>query len=327
MIVTDWPPACKFESLQLRAQLLADVRSFFAVRGVMEVETPLLSEHVGTDPNLNFFSSLFEFMPQSRQMYLQTSPEFAMKRLLASGSGSIYQICKAFRNSEFGRLHNPEFTLLEWYQVGYDLKRLMDEIALLMRTVLHNHINISNVHMISYCEIFARYTGLDALNFSLSEYRACAERFGLTDAETLCGEEHNHWLDYLFSEVVQKSMQPDGLYLVFHYPACLPSLARNCQDNARLVERVELFFGGIELGNGYFELADAEQQAERFEHEIRYRRGHDQPVVQADRRLLAALNSGLPDCAGMAIGLDRLLMLVTGAETISDVLAFPVDRA
>lgn len=327
MIVTDWQPVCSIELLRLRAAILAELREFFSMREVLEVETPVLSHHVGTDPNLNFFNCQFEFTSKPSQLYLQTSPEFAMKRLLAAGSGSIFQICKAFRNGELGRYHNPEFTLLEWYRVGFDLEQLMMEIVQLMELLLRDRAMINKIIKISYRDIFFQYTGLDALDFSLSGYRACAENLNLRDAVALCGEEPAKWLDYLFSEVVQTAMQEDCLYLVYNYPACLPSLARHCASEPALVERVELFFAGIELGNGYYELANVEIQEQRFDQETQYREVHGLPTVAKDRRLLAALQSGLPDCSGMAIGLDRLLMLASGQKSIAETLAFPVQWA
>ena len=327
MINTDWQPVCSVGLLRLRAAILAEVRDFFSSRKVLEVETPLLSHHVGTDPNLSFFDCQFEFTSKPSQLFLQTSPEFAMKRLLASGSGSIFQICKAFRNGELGRYHNPEFTLLEWYRVGFDLDDLMTEIVQLMELLLRDRVKINKVLKINYRDIFFQYTGLDALDFSLNSYRACAEKLNLPDAAGLCGEDHPQWLDYLFSEVVQTAMQQDCLYLIYNYPACLPSLARHCVSEPALVERVELFFAGIELGNGYFELTDVEIQEQRFDQEIRFRDVHGLPPVAKDRRLLAALQSGLPDCSGMAIGLDRLLMLASGQKSIAQTLAFPLQYA
>lgn len=248
-----------------------------------------------------------------------------MKRLLAAGSGSIFQLCKAFRNGESGRFHNPEFTLLEWYRVGFDLHDLMNEIAELLTLVLAG--KYKGEQRISYQALFHQYTGLDALSFDLISYSEFANAKGLTEAVTLCGENHAMWLDLLFSHVIQPELSRDILYLVYGYPACFSSLARLNAENSLITDRIEVFINGVELGNGYFELNDVGEQTQRFEQEINLRQQQNLPKVNKDERLLGALKAGLPDCAGMAIGLDRLLMLIADCDSIIDVLAFPIDRA
>lgn len=323
----DWQPSCSLQHLRNRAQMLQKIRAFFAARDVLEVETPLLCRGIGSDPNLDFFTSVYKSSPQEQSLYLQTSPEFAMKRLLAAGSGSIYQICKAFRNGEAGRYHNPEFTLLEWYRVGFDLSTLMNEIAELLQYLGGESLPWQQVERYSYSDVFHRYTGLDALDFSPDAYRHGAARLGLSDAERLCGENHVLWLDLLFSHCVQPYLGQLSICLVYDYPSCQSSLARLKPGQSTLCERVEIFVQGVELGNGYYELIDAEEQERRFTAEIEMRRCQGLPFTMPDKRLLAALKSGLPDCAGIAIGLDRLLMLLTGSEHIDSVLAFPISRA
>lgn len=326
-MAADWQPGCCLQHLRSRAQMLQKIRAFFAARDVLEVETPLLCRGIGSDPHLDFFTSLYKSSPHEQTLYLQTSPEFAMKRLLAGGSGSIYQICKAFRNGEAGRYHNPEFTLLEWYRVGFDLSALMDEIAELLQYVGGDCLPWRHVERHAYSELFTRYTGLDALDFSPDAYRRGAERLELPDAERLCGEDHALWLDLLFSHCVQPYLGQESVCLVYDYPSCQSSLARLKPGQPKLSERVEIFVQGVELGNGYYELVDADEQERRFIAEIEIRRKQALPLTAPDRRLLAALQSGLPDCAGIAIGLDRLLMLLTGSEHIDAVLAFPIGRA
>jgi lysyl-tRNA synthetase class 2 len=323
----DWRPSCTVQQLRQRAQLLQDIRTFFADKGVLEVETPLLCRSIGSDPNVDFFTSQCCTPPHIETFYLQTSPEFAMKRLLAAGSGSIYQICKAFRNSEVGRFHNPEFTMLEWYRVGFDLPALMDEIADLLLYVSGDNARWRNIERISYSAVFHRHTGLDALKFSPEAYAQCALQRGVPEAAELCGDDHAVWLDLLFSHLIQPHLGRPGITLVYDYPACQSSLARSKPDQPELSERVEVFVAGVELGNGYFELADTEEQERRFLQEIDLRRNRGLPPTVPDQRLLAALQSGLPACAGMAIGLDRLLMLLHGSEHIDTVLAFPANRA
>lgn len=308
--------------------MLSKIRRFFSERAVLEVETPLLSHSVGTDPNLAFFSTEYVSSPQRQTLFLQTSPEFAMKRLLAAGSGSIFQICKAFRNNESGRFHNPEFTLLEWYRVGFDLAQLMDDIVELLGYVGEGQLDfLENTQRVGYQEIFKQHTGLDALVFCSQEYQAYALVNDLPEAVDLCGNDHGLWLDFLFSHCVQPHLGTHGLCLVYGYPACQSSLARLNTQDARITERVELFIKGVELGNGYYELCDVKEQDRRFTEELWHRQQNQLPVPVKDQRLLAALSSGLPDCAGMAIGLDRLLMLLTQAATIDQVLSFATHRA
>jgi elongation factor P--(R)-beta-lysine ligase len=250
-----------------------------------------------------------------------------MKRLLAAGSGSIYQMCKAFRNGERGRWHNPEFTILEWYRLGFDMPALIEECLLLLGGLLASAFPSLTLERVAYSDVFFQYTGLDALQFDLAAYRAFAEAEGLAEAYALCGEQPELWLDLLFSHCVQPQMQAERIYAVYHYPAIQSSLARVSAVDSRLAERFELFFNGVELGNGFFELADATEQERRFDNEIAYRRQCGMPQATKDNRLLAALAAGLPDCSGVAIGLDRLLMLLTGATHIDQVLAFPLDSA
>lgn len=307
--------------------MLATVRSFFYERNVLEVETPLLCQSTGTDPQLDFFSSRYNDGGTDQIRYLQTSPEFAMKRLLAAGSGSIYQICKAFRNGEQGQHHNPEFTLLEWYRVGFDMHQLMDEVAELLMLLLGVIVPSSRIERVAYRDLFAKVTGLDALDFCRATYRDYALTQGLVDADRLCGDEHALWLDFLFSHCLQPAMASDSLYLVYGFPAVQSSLARLDDHDPRVAQRFEVIVQGIELGNGFCELTDANEQEVRFDREIDYRSSHDLPKVSKDVRFLDALRAGLPHCSGVAIGLDRVLMLATRSSSLDKTLAFPFQRA
>jgi elongation factor P--(R)-beta-lysine ligase len=321
-VIDDWQPFCNLERLHQRARLLQAIRCFFMERGVLEVETPLLSHSSGTDPQLDFFTTEFNIAPHQQTLFLQTSPEFAMKRLLAAGSGSIFQICKALRNGESGRFHNPEFTLLEWYRVGFTLFDLMDEITELI-AFLHPALNTAQ--RFSYQAIFERYTGLNPLIFEYSDYCAYAVKQHFPEAISICGHDHAIWLDFLFSHSVQPHLGENALCMVYGYPACQSSLARINADNPNITDRVEIFINGVELGNGYYELTDAIEQEKRFDQEIELRKLRNQRTVVKDQRLIAALKTGLPECSGMAIGLDRLLMILSGRSHINEVLAFPVD--
>ena len=321
-----WQPTCRLEYLRLRAQILQQIRGFFSARNVLEVETPILGHACGTDPQLDFFSSTYDLGYKKEQLFLQTSPEFAMKRLLCAGSGSIFQIAKAFRNGESGRFHNPEFTMLEWYQVGYNLVDLMTEVDELLNFLSAEYLTLQATQQFSYQEIFLRLTGLDPLGFSYDEYSAFASSKNQPEALTLCGKDHNLWLDFIFSHHVQPSLGQSGFCLVYGYPATQSSLACVNIKNPKIVDRIEVFFKGIELGNGYYELQDAQEQSQRFDTEIQCRQETNRPVVVKDELLISALQQGLPECSGIAIGLDRLLMILTQSASIEEVLSFPIQR-
>ncbi len=323
----DWHPSCSPELLHLRAHLFQKIRQFFADRTVLEVETPLICKAIGSDPNLDFFTTNYQLPPTQRTLFLQTSPEFAMKRLLAADSGSIYQICKAFRNGESGRFHNPEFTLLEWYRVGFDLSQLMDEVDELLALLFEGSVKLQATQRVSYQSLFQQNTGLNALVFSYQDYADYAHSSGLIDAIAICKHDHLLWLDFIFSHQIQPHLGQNALCMVHGYPACMSSLARNNQDNPAIADRVELFINGVELGNGYYELSDAKEQERRFDNEIAVRQDNKRPNAVKDERLLAALEVGLPNCSGIAIGLDRLLMLLSNSATIDEVLAFSISRA
>ena len=322
----NWRPTCAVEHLRFRAQMLAEIRAFFLERQVLEVETPLLCRTTGTDPQLDFFATRLDSPPIHSSLFLQTSPEFAMKRLLAAGSGSIYQICKAFRNGESGRVHNPEFTILEWYRVAFNLQQLMSEVLELLQRLLAMSGKRLGVRQATYQQLFRESTGLDALCFDNRAYRDFCTNNGFNEAQSLCGNDHVIWLDFIFSHCVQPKMAPDCILLLYDYPAIQSSLARHKTHDPKVAERFEVFINGVELGNGFYELSDAKEQEARFDKEIALRSALGLKEVEKDRRLLAALQSGLPDCSGVAIGLDRLLMLCSGCLSIAEVLAFPLSN-
>jgi lysyl-tRNA synthetase class 2 len=316
--VEAWRPTAPAAALRARAALLARIRAFFDRRGVLEVETPILSRGAVPAPYLDSFRT----EDRAREFYLQTSPEFAMKRLLAAGSGPIFQICKAFRRGEAGRLHNPEFTLLEWYRPGYDHRRLMIETEELLREVL----DAGPVPRLTYAEAFLSTVGLDphrAPTRALREWAAArgAEVIGLDD------EDRDAWLDLLLDGHVLPNLEVGRAFFLTDYPASQAALARIRPGPPAVAERFELFVDGIELANGFHELADASEQRRRFDRELQERRRRGLPEVPLDGRFLAALSHGLPNCAGVALGIDRLLMLASGAEHLNRVLAFPLDRA
>lgn len=321
-----WRPLAGTPLLRLRARMLADIRSFFAARNVMEVETPLLGRHAVTDPHIASFDvPVADGAPGTMVLrHLQTSPEFAMKRLLAAGSGDIYQICKAFRDGEAGSRHNPEFTLVEWYRTGFDHRDLMAEAAELVATLLARP--VSWVRR-GYDEVLGELAGLPPREAPLMELGERAVHLGL-HPDALDGMDRDDLLDFLFSTVVQPQLGHGRLDVVDHYPPPQAALARVIDDGGGPVaERFELFYDGLELANGYHELADPHEQERRMTTDRERRRARGLPDRTVDERLLAALEAGLPDCAGVALGFDRLLMLRSGETDIRRVLAFPYERA
>ncbi len=318
----NWRPTASIETLRQRAEILAKIRAFFAERGVLEVETPLLASAPVTDLHLQALSCRYRGpgADDGRTLWLQTSPEFAMKRLLAAGSGPIYQLCKAVRDGEVGRRHNPEFTILEWYRPGWDHHRLMDEMDHLLMAVLGTKAG----ERLTYGEAFARYADVDAHHEPDGELRARVEALGVPSVGELGRDD---LLDLILTHVVEPKLGHCQPTFIHDYPASQAALARVRPGHPPLAERFEVFVEGLELANGYHELTDPALQRQRFEADLEARRGAGFPEVPIDEHLLAALEHGLPECAGVALGVDRLVMLAMGTREISEVLAFPVDRA
>lgn len=324
---SDWKPSAPLAALALRAQLLARVRDFFAQRQVLEVETPLLGTAAATDPQLDSFVTRYTGpgAAHGQPLYLHTSPEFEMKRLLAAGSGAIFQICKVFRNGEAGRLHNPEFTLLEWYRPGLDHHRLMDEVEGLARDALAPWRELGAGERLAYREAFLRHAGIDPHAADSAQLAACAAAQGINPPAGGLGIDA--WRDLLLTHLVEPHLGRSGPTFLYDYPASQAALARIRPGALPLAERFELYIDGVELANGYHELGDAGAQRARFDADLATRRAAGQDAVPVDERLLAALAHGLPDCAGVALGVDRLLMLAARARSLDEVLAFPIARA
>jgi lysyl-tRNA synthetase class 2 len=318
-----WRPTATLETLRLRARLLNRIRAFFSDRGVLEVETPALSRATVTDPHLHSLATTCRAPGGPAALYLQTSPEFAMKRLLAAGAGSIFQICRVFRDGESGRLHNPEFTMVEWYRVGFDHHQLMDEVALLVNNALQDRVPLANSERLSYREAFERHAGIDPLMADDTSLRACAAGHGIAapaDLDTV------GWHSLLISHVIEPRFAGDRLTFVYDYPVSQAALARRSPTDPRVAERFEVYLGPIELANGFHELADPDEQRGRFDADNRQRSRSGMAVMPPDDNLLAALDAGLPDCAGVALGFDRLVMIAAGANSIGDIIAFPLSR-
>jgi elongation factor P--(R)-beta-lysine ligase len=316
---SDWQPTATLEALRVRAETLASIRCFFADREVLEVETPALSAAAVTDLHLHSVACRLD-LDDRRTRYLQTSPEYAMKRLLAAGSGAIYQICKVFRDGERGRRHNPEFTMLEWYRPGWDHHRLMDEVDELLQTTL----GVEAGERVSYADAFRRHAGVDPHAASDGELRSRVAALGVSDVSEL---DRDDLLNLLLSHTVEARLGAGRPTFMFDYPASQAALARVRPGDPPVAERFEVFLDGLELANGFHELADPGEQRRRFEADLDERRRRGLPQVPMDERLLAALSSGLPDCAGVALGVDRLIMLRLGTADIADVIAFPIEHA
>jgi len=322
-----WRPGATAEVLKLRAVLLARIRTFFAQNDVLEVDTPVLSRFGGTDPAIEPLCSAYRGPGHNEglPLYLHSSPEFFMKRLLAAGSGPVYQLAHVFRNGELGRRHNPEFMLLEWYRPGMDYLALMDEVDALLAFVLQDRLDYRPARRISYRQWFLDGTGLDPWVDSVTAFRLFAEQQLGPAPATLDDSELDPWLDLLVSHWLEPKL--DGAPVFIHdYPVSQAALARIRHDEVAVAERFELYIKGIELANGFHELSDAQQQRQRFEHENRVREAAGQATLPIDRQLLAALQSGLPDCSGVAIGFDRLVMLAAGLPGIAAAMPFCFDR-
>lgn len=322
--MTDWKPTASIEALQMRARLNALIRRFFLDRGVLEVETPILSAAGNTDPNIESFQLDFSgpVAAGPARRWLRTSPEFALKRLLAAGIGSCYELGRVFRNGEMGRLHNPEFSMLEWYRVGWDHHQLMDECAELVKEALRLAGKSATVRDTSYRQLYLEQLGIDPLTASEAELRAPLAVFDI-NAEGLSRDD---WLDLLMTHLIQPSIPHNRILLVYDYPKSQAALARIRHGDVPVAERFEVYLGPVELANGYRELGDADEQRERFQRDISRRRKKGYATPPIDEHLLAALPA-MPDCSGVAMGVDRLLLAMLGVDRLSEVIALPFDRA
>lgn len=358
-----WQPSCNLEALRARAAMLSDIRRFFMERDVLEVETPLLCANAATDLHIQAIPAYYSGYPgysglvqssaafsndfdpskdKARPYYLQTSPEFAMKRLLAAGVGSIYQLCKAFRNGERGQRHNPEFSILEWYRIGFDHHQLMDE----MDEFLQNILGSGPALRFSYQALFLKYLNIDPHSASIENLKILALEQGIhiSAAETLRLSKDD-WLDLLMTHCIEpelktlkaskelKNLKTQQVpVMIYDYPESQAALAKirpaKGQEPA-VAERFEVYIDGIELANGYHELSDASLQLQRFEEDNAKRLASNLPRMEPDLRLVQALESGFPNCAGVALGIDRLLMIKSNGQysSIDEVLSFTIERA
>lgn len=312
-----WEPSASIVDLRARAQLLHSIRNFLISRGYWEVETPIMAQHGVSDVYLRNLTVVF----REKNYCLQTSPEYHMKRLLAAGSGSIFQFARVFRDDELGRWHNPEFSLLEWYQLEVDHFTMMQEVDALLQLVLQTKPMICK----TYQAIFAEVCDLDPFNTNLRELKACLSRFDLLGILPFDEKDFDQYLFLLMSHVIEPAIvHLESPVAIFHFPPSQASLARIHQGVA---ERFEVYFQGLELANGFHELTDADLQRKRFEEDNTLRRSKGIPTTLPDEYLLEALNHGLPNCSGVALGIDRLIALALKQPSIAKVMSFDISRS
>lgn len=323
----NWQPTAPINHLLKRAKIITEIREFFADRCILEVETPILSRSAVTDIHLSSFETnlqkpgIFD-ESHAQKLSLITSPEYHMKRLLAAGSGPIYQICKCFRNhEEIGRYHNPEFTMLEWYRIQFDMMQMINEVDDLFQFIL----DCEPAEQISYQQAFLKYLALDPLDAKREQLEDAAHKLDLGfDIQDI---DNDTLLQFLFSFGIEPHIGQKKPTVVYHFPASQAVLAEICTEDYRTAKRFEFYYKGVELANGFKELTNAEEQRARFERDNRERAHRNLPLQSIDEMLLAAMKAGLPDCAGVAIGLDRLIMLALDETAISHVMSFNLENA
>ena len=322
-----WQPTLTWEYAQKRAQVLKKVRHFFDERNIIEVETPALSQGTVTDVHLDAISCRYNFLSdsspgQSVKFYLQTSPEFHMKRLLASGYGSIFQIAKAFRHEEAGRFHNPEFTLLEWYRLGFDHFMLMDEVGELLQIIL----DCKKPDQITYQQLFLDLLNIDPLVADREQLLSLIKDYNKFSDWLTVEQDNDVLLQFILSEIIEPKIGNQRPCFVYNFPRSQASLAKTCEQDIRVAERFECYFKGVELVNGFNELTDVDIQLARFQEDNQKRKMLSLKEKPIDKNFLAALSHGLPACSGVALGIDRLIMLLLNVEHIEQVISFPADR-
>jgi lysyl-tRNA synthetase class 2 len=318
----DWRPSAALETLRLRASLLARLRAWFVARGVLEVETPALSAAAVSDPNLHSIRATV----RDRPAYLHTSPEFPMKRLLAAGSGAIYQVCRVFRDDECGRLHGPEFTLVEWYRPDLPLDGLMNEVEGLVATLAADHRALSPGLRMTYRAAFQRHAGVDPVRATAAELAAALASAGVEPPATV-HEDSCGLRDLLLATVVEPALDPDRPTFIYDFPADQAALATIRRGPPPVAARFEMFLGGMEIANGFDELIDAVELRERCAADLEERRRRGLPRLPLDERLLAAVAAGLPPCSGVAMGFDRLVMWIAGLPDFPAAVSFDAERA
>ncbi len=311
-----WLPHADISVIKRRASLYQQIREFMSARNVLEVDTPVLSRFAVSDPYIESVQAISQSTGQER-LYLHTSPEYCMKRLLAARTGDIYQIAHVFRDEEVGCNHSMEFTMLEWYRTGFDHQQLMDEVVSLL-----TDLGLDPPDMLSYQQAFLQTVGINPHLAGNEELQQMARDHGWEEASA----DRHELLDFIFSSLVINKLKSKKSLIIYDYPVCMAALAKIRQDKPAVSERFEVFVDGIELANGFNELTDVEEQRQRFNNDLQKRTAQDKHLPPVDENFLAALSSGLPSCAGVAIGLDRLLMALMQKDKIDSVNAFNLNN-
>lgn len=312
--MSNWRPSSSVAVAVRRAELLQRTRDYFARNDVLAVDTPSLSPSAPTDPNIHALSV------HDSDFYLHTSPEFHMKRLLAGAFPDIYSICRVFRAAEQGRYHLPEFTMVEWYRHSMDLTAIIADTLQLVITVLERPLLLDDIYERDYTTLFKEIVDLDPLEASVDELASIVSADD--SLRSSLGAHRDAWLDLILATIIVPRFDDDGLTVIRHYPASQASLARFCPEDIRVADRFEVYFGKLELANGYVELTDADELARRMDADLQARRAGGLPIIPRDEALLSAHEAGLPDCAGVALGFERLQMIDANTDDIRNVVSF-----
>ena len=313
---SSWKPCADIEVIKKRAALLWQIRDFMDRHDILEVDTPILSHYAVTDPYIESMKTRHVFEKET-PLYMHTSPEYCMKRLLAADLGSIYQICHVFRDEESGKRHQTEFTMLEWYRTGFDYMQLMDDVAQLL-----SEVGFKEIDKMTYADAFIQEVHLNPHTANLNQLQSIAADHGWGRDS----EDRHALLDFIYSEVVMKNLKHSQPLFIYDYPKCMAALATIKNTEPAVAERFELFINGMEIANGFNELCDAEEQSKRLQSELSDRKSKGLETVPIDSQFLAALESGLPKSSGVAVGIDRLLMALCGKDDIKDVVTFSLDN-
>lgn len=313
-----WKPGATFTTLERRAEMLRSARQYFDATRALEVETPTLSRNAVSDVHL----ASVQVNVCDRPAWLHTSPEYPMKRLLAAGSGDIYQIVRVYRDNEVGRYHNPEFTMIEWYRLHLDHHQLMEDVETLIGCMLPSRC-VDRAERMTYAQVMKMHADIEVFSNDNEQLIAALSRHAI-DVPLSIHNERDALLDLIMSTLVGPKLGHDGLMFVYDYPASQASLAR---IHGNVAARFEAYMDGLELANGFHELSDVNEQRGRFEADNAQRRQRGLPVNSIDEHFLAALSHGLPNCSGVALGFDRLVMCAVGAKHIDEVLAFSFERS
>ncbi len=318
-----WMPSSSLDNLKTRARLLEKTREFFKQRNILEVETPILSQAGNPDPNIDSFTTV-----NTTLLYLRTSPEFLLKRMLAAGYGDCYELGKVFRQAESGQFHNPEFTMLEWYRVGWTWKQLANEVCDYIKfsgqLLSGSQFQHWPIRWVSFQELYLEHIGIDPLSAQIADFEALAKSQNLQFPDNMLKDQ---WLDLIMSTVIQPGLAESAITIVYDFPSQQAALAKINPDNPSTALRFEVYLGQQELANGYQELTDARELEQRFENDNRKRKQRHQAEVKLDQNLISAQHQPLPECAGVALGFDRLLMAMMKSSKLSECLSFDSERA